>query len=56
MANIYALLLVFVPGKKKKSNQLINLDSVHTSVNYWWPTEDLALQLLGLVLVNANQV
>lgn len=46
MANIYALLLAFVHGGKKISNQLINLDSVHTSVNYCWPMEDLVLWLL----------
>lgn len=43
MANIYALLLAFVHGRKKTSNQLINVDSVHTSVNYWWPMEDPVL-------------
>lgn len=33
--------LAIVYERKKMSNQLINLDSVHTSVNYWWLNEDL---------------
>lgn len=35
--------IVYCPWKENIAGQLVNLDSVHTSVNYWWLMKDLVL-------------
>lgn len=39
-----------LPTERKTGSQSINLDSVHTCVNYCWLTEDVVLWVLVLAL------